>query len=227
MKSLSEMSLKESIAPFCPPQALETLVEDLEKSSATGFLLCDLMPLRVIWGSTSEDDFMGYTLDELRARPELVLGRLHPDDLERASQDLFIKTQQGSYTTIYRIKHKDDAYRFVVLASRFWQGDLLDGKKMLLMQYVDISDSILRSNLFQILTDRAKEIKKAQWLVGLSEQDINILQLIGQAKTDEEIAQEIFLSKPSVVYYRRRLLRHFDVSSKNDLVRIAFQSGLI
>ncbi|MBK6914899.1 MAG: response regulator transcription factor [Ignavibacteriales bacterium] len=54
-----------------------------------------------------------------------------------------------------------------------------------------------------------------------SEKEIKILDLISKGLTSKEIAEQLFLSKKSIDYYRANLMRKADVKNKSELVKFA------
>ncbi len=61
----------------------------------------------------------------------------------------------------------------------------------------------------------------------LSEREIEVLHLISQEFTQEEIAEKLFISSHTVVYHKRKLMIHFDVKSVAGLIRKAAEKGLL
>lgn len=63
-------------------------------------------------------------------------------------------------------------------------------------------------------------------LASLSARERQVLQLVVEGRTSEEIAQAINLSKTTVDTYRSRLMRKLGVSDVASLVKLALQHGL-
>ncbi|MCU0430052.1 MAG: response regulator transcription factor [Cytophagaceae bacterium] len=61
----------------------------------------------------------------------------------------------------------------------------------------------------------------------LSEREIEIIRMIASEKTNEEIAQELNLSKRTVDTHRQRILEKLNVKNTAGLIRIAVQEGLV
>lgn len=57
--------------------------------------------------------------------------------------------------------------------------------------------------------------------INFSEKEIKILELISRGLTSKEIAEQLFLSKKSIDYYRANLMRKADVKNKSELVKFA------
>jgi DNA-binding NarL/FixJ family response regulator len=54
-----------------------------------------------------------------------------------------------------------------------------------------------------------------------SEKEIKILDLISRGLTSKEIAEQLYLSKKSIDYYRANLMRKADVKNKSELIKFA------
>ncbi|MEL7019998.1 MAG: response regulator transcription factor [Bacteroidota bacterium] len=63
--------------------------------------------------------------------------------------------------------------------------------------------------------------------MGLSKREQEILILISQGLTSQNIAKELFISKHTVETHRKNMLRKLDVHSSMELVRFAVKQGLV
>lgn len=63
--------------------------------------------------------------------------------------------------------------------------------------------------------------------VQLTQRELEVLQLICDGFSSQEIADKLFLSKKTVDTHRGNLIKKFGVSSSAQLVKIAFQQGII
>ena len=64
-------------------------------------------------------------------------------------------------------------------------------------------------------------------LDGLSAREREILQLVAEGKTSQEIAERLFISSKTVDTYRSRLMRKIGVEDMAGLVKFAIQHGVI
>lgn len=62
--------------------------------------------------------------------------------------------------------------------------------------------------------------------VDLTEREYQILQLISQGKTSPQIAEKMYLSLPTIKWYRKKLLSKFEASTAAELVIKAKEKGL-
>lgn len=61
----------------------------------------------------------------------------------------------------------------------------------------------------------------------LTKREVEILGLIGEALSNKEIAEQLFISDQTVSVHKKNLMRKLSVNSTASLVKIAFQSRLV
>ena len=61
----------------------------------------------------------------------------------------------------------------------------------------------------------------------LTEREIQILRLIAQGLTSPQIADKVYLSLPTIKWYRKRLLEKFDAANSAELISKAKERGLV
>jgi two-component system, NarL family, response regulator NreC len=69
--------------------------------------------------------------------------------------------------------------------------------------------------------------KPADTFEALSKREREVLQLIAQGFTNQEIAGQLFISVKTVETYKARLMEKLSVSTRSELVRCALQHGLL
>ena len=62
---------------------------------------------------------------------------------------------------------------------------------------------------------------------GLSEREVEVLQLTAEGFTNQEIAEKLFLSRKTVDSYRSRIMDKLNLQHRSELVRYALQKGLL
>ena len=62
---------------------------------------------------------------------------------------------------------------------------------------------------------------------GLTQREIEILQLIGQALDNHEIGVQLFISHQTVSVHRKNIMRKLGVNSTSNLIKIAFENHLV
>jgi len=89
----------------------------------------------------------------------------------------------------------------------------------------------LSQRIADLLIDTS--LQKLEFLIdvspldGLSAREREILQLVAEGKTSQEIAERLFISSKTVDTYRSRLMRKIRVKDMAGLVRFAIQYGVI
>lgn len=61
----------------------------------------------------------------------------------------------------------------------------------------------------------------------LTEREKEILPLLSKGLTSTQIADKLFLSLPTIKWYRRRLLARFDAKNTSEMVAKAKEQGLL
>ncbi len=64
-------------------------------------------------------------------------------------------------------------------------------------------------------------------LVELSERELEILKLIAEENTQQEIADKLFISPHTVIFHRRKLLYKFNVKNTAGLIKAAMDKGFL
>ncbi len=62
---------------------------------------------------------------------------------------------------------------------------------------------------------------------GLTQREIEILQLIGKALDNREIGSQLFISHQTVSVHRKNIMRKLGVNSTANLIKIAFENQLV
>ncbi len=91
-------------------------------------------------------------------------------------------------------------------------------------QRIQFIDPSLRN---QLLQDMFISEKNKQRQPELTPREFEILQLIGNNHTSQEIADKLFLSKRTIDYHRVSLLFKFEVKNASGLIKKAIELGMI
>ncbi|MFN0035003.1 MAG: LuxR C-terminal-related transcriptional regulator [Saprospiraceae bacterium] len=62
---------------------------------------------------------------------------------------------------------------------------------------------------------------------GLTRREVEVMKLIGQALTNKEIADRIFISDQTVSVHRKNIMRKLKVNSTGALIKLAFENRLV
>jgi DNA-binding NarL/FixJ family response regulator len=105
--------------------------------------------------------------------------------------------------------------------------DKLDQSREVLRNAVE---SVLHGNVFytRAVSDSSARLRSdpRAFTRVLSEYELKILSLIGQAKTDDEIAAELDLSPATAQSRRRDIMRKLDIHTTPKLIHYAISNGL-
>jgi DNA-binding NarL/FixJ family response regulator len=88
-------------------------------------------------------------------------------------------------------------------------------------------DPAVASDLMMGLTAAAQRADGRREATALSDQDLRIIGLIADGATNYDIANEINLSSNTVKFHISRLLRHFGVTRRAELVKLAMERQLL
>lgn len=61
----------------------------------------------------------------------------------------------------------------------------------------------------------------------LSEREVQVVRLVAQGRSNQEIADELFLSVETVRTYLRRMFAKLDVNDRTHLAVLAYEAGLL
>ena len=183
-----------------------------------------------IWSNKHVEKFVGYTLEEIEEMGASYFETIiHPDDVElteKAINLLTNKEKKEVYTGMYRVKHKDEDYRWCMTYACVHKLKPESNQ----MEFLKITfDTTKPQNTERQLSDALKEISRlenALKLKSLSSRELEILALIAQGKTDEEISDRLFLSKKTVHKHRSNMLSKTECSNTATLVAFAVKSGV-
>jgi DNA-binding NarL/FixJ family response regulator len=89
------------------------------------------------------------------------------------------------------------------------------------------SDEVTETIMKSLVSPKASEKKSTTLLPKISRREKEVLQLIVQEHTTQEIATELFISLKTVESHRRSLLTKMNVRNTAGLVRVAVENELI
>ncbi len=84
----------------------------------------------------------------------------------------------------------------------------------------------VKTSLMEKMISGKKE-RSSSSLVELSEREIEILKLIAEECTQQQIADKLFISPHTVIFHRRKLLYKFDVKNTAGLIKAAMEKGIL
>lgn len=115
----------------------------------------------------------------------------------------------------------------------FWGALCLVALMIALMLYVRRNALLRRKSVAadEVIEEAISNMEKTEdnpsgQEVDLTEREHQILQLISQGKTSPQIAEKMYLSLPTIKWYRKKLLSKFEASTAAELVIKAKEKGL-
>jgi DNA-binding NarL/FixJ family response regulator len=90
----------------------------------------------------------------------------------------------------------------------------------------EVTDVVM-NNYMTPESKRNKTSKNKDIAAQLTNREIEVLQLIAQEMTNNEIAEKLFISRRTVDTHRRNLLQKLGVKNSIGLIRFAYNNGLI
>ena len=116
----------------------------------------------------------------------------------------------------------------------FWGALCLVALMIALMLYVRRNALLRRKSVAadEVIEEAISNMEKTEdnpsgQEVDLTEREHQILQLISQGKTSPQIAEKMYLSLPTIKWYRKKLLSKFEASTSAELVIKAKEKGLV
>lgn len=171
----------------------------------------------------------------LELKPDLVLMDIQMPGVDGIEATRRIK-KEAPATTIVMLTVRDDEEKLFEAIKIGAQGYLLKQ-----MQSRDLIDMIRRALAGEVAIpprlagQMLEEFRRLSHLEpheggevsALSERELDVLNLVAQAKTDKEIAQALTLSIHTVKTHLRNILSKLQVAGRKDAVRLAREKGLL
>jgi len=171
------------------------------------------------------------------AQPHVVLLDLNMPGIDGLEAFRQIKAWNSSLKVIALTMYDDikiiktvlkagmDAY----ILKQYGKEEVINAIKDVLLDKVYVGKGISFSNNKIVLNNNNgskfddKFVRKHR----LTKRELEILQLIGQALSNKEIAKELFISDQTVSVHRKNIMRKLNVSNTAGLIRVAYTHSLI
>ncbi|MFK7972005.1 MAG: response regulator transcription factor [Bacteroidia bacterium] len=176
------------------------------------------------------NDFSDYNwVQSTKERPFMLSDFTHREDLSRLTQDLEY-VQRFSlpvFESMYQLQDHRNNYNWALVRAVPIQFDRNGVATHLLCLIYHMARAFLSSGFIDKYTDAQKRRKWKVFEKKISSREKDVLMLIAQAKTDEEAAEELMVSRLTVATHRQNLLKKVGVKNKVELMRYLFDQGLI
>lgn len=163
-----------------------------------------------------------------RSRPTLLADFVHSEDMARMVGDLsyFKRYEMDEFESIYKIRDRFAMYHWTWVRAIPIRRDKMGVCTHIFIQMRHLTDSIRNSHFANLMGKEQKMHQQKIFDQRLTPREKEVLMLIGDAKTDEEIANHLMLSELTVATHRRNLLRKLDLRNKVELVKFVYENGL-
>jgi two-component system response regulator NreC len=170
-------------------------------------------------------------------QPDVVLMDISMPDLNGIEATRQIKTQHPDIAVLALTMHEDDQYFFEMLAAgasgyvpkRAAPNDLISAIQAVRGGGMFLFPSLARSLVQDYLQRREQPggSSAPRGLEDLTEREREVLTLIAEGQSNQEIADELVISIKTVNRHRENIMAKLDLHTRVDLVRYAIEKGLI
>lgn len=185
-------------------------------------------------------ELLGYTPDEFTF--DLIVDYFHPDDREMVKRLISAATnfavdndvsRNTSFMLTYRVKKKNGKYLSVMRQSASHE---LDEQGRLISSFAVISDISFMNNSNHVTwrfdapgvdKEKFRKYVSLSYKGFFSERETEILLLMKQGNTSEQISKELFLSKHTIDTHRRNMLKKSSCPGTIELLNFCVQNKLI
>jgi DNA-binding CsgD family transcriptional regulator len=145
----------------------------------------------------------------------------HPDDLGAISQLVAFLTDYPHSTckTVCRVRHHSGEYRWLYALDRALSFTETGKAKYLISISYDVEGEI-QNNSINIVNQNNIKQKRSRYL-SLTPREKEILRLIGQEKTSQEIALHLFIEPSTVSTHRKHMMKKLHVKNALGLMEYA------
>lgn len=169
------------------------------------------------------------------ARPHILLLDLNMPSMDGLDAFKEVKDWNNSLKVIALTMYDDPKIIKTALKAgvdgyilkRYGFEEVLNAIKDVLSGNVYVGKGIEFNKEKVMLSNQAKFDDKYIRKYRLTKRELEVLQLIGQALSNKEIAKELFISDQTVSVHRKNIMRKLNVSNTAGLIRVAYDQRLI
>lgn len=174
-------------------------------------------------------------LEQARSlQPDVVVMDISMPDMTGIQATEKIRKELPSVQVLGLTMHEEDSYVFELLRvgaagyvlKRAAAEDLVSGVRAAHRGEAFLYPSVAKRVVEDFL-QRATAQEKEQALDGLTEREREVLTLIAEGLTNQEIASRLFISIKTVQTHRAHILEKLNLHDRTELVRYAIRKGLI
>ncbi len=191
----------------------------------------DPLTCRNVWTNRFGLDYIGYSQEEVwEMGNEYIKSIVHPDDLNIVPTSLNVMSKTWDipvFVGMHRIRTKlNPIYKWCYGFSSEIESPATSPFRQILSAVFVISDDM---HCMTQLTELLKEVgrlKNELKLAVLSKREIEVLRHIAKGKSDNEIAQILFISHKTAKKHHNNILQKLSLHKATELVAFAKESGI-
>ncbi len=169
-----------------------------------------------------------------RLRPEVIIMDLSMPEMGGIEATKHVKERHPAVNVLALTMHEDESYVFQLLRAgasgyvlkRAAAQDLVQAVRAAARGEAFLYPSITRKVVEDYLK-RVEQGEERERYDGLTEREREVLTLIAQGLTNQQIAQKLFISIKTVQTHRAHILEKLGLHDRTELVRYAIRKGLI
>jgi two-component system response regulator NreC len=174
-------------------------------------------------------------LEKTRAlMPDVIVMDITLPDISGIEATRRIKEEFPDMSVIALTIHEDEQYFFEMLQAgasgyvpkRAAPEDLITSIRAAFAGEIYIYPSLAKALVADFLGRSSQESEKAS-LDGLTTREQEVLSLLAEGYSNDEIGETLQISKHTVARHRENLMRKLELHSKSELVKYAIRKGLI
>ena len=168
------------------------------------------------------------------ARPDVVLMDIGLPDMTGIEAARAIKSQFPKMAIVALTIHEDEEYFFKMLeagASGYVPKRAAPDELLTAIRAAASGEVYLYPSLAKLLVkdylSQEREVENKPALDGLTEREQEVLSLLAEGTTNEQIASALVISPKTVERHRENIMRKLNLHSRSELVRYAIRKGII
>lgn len=182
-----------------------------------------------IWTNNNYYKIIGYTDEEVKTfGTDWTRKNYHSEDVHiiKERYDYFKQNKGETFSGVYRVKHKEGHWVWVYSNVAVYKRDEKGNPEQVVGICIDFSDNFKTMKQFKELYKENQQLRNQLSIERLTKREKEIIKLIAQGSTSQEIANEINISPSTVDNHRKHMLKKLNLRNIADLTRFATENGL-
>ena len=208
------------------------LVDDHEVIRTGLRMLLESQPdIKIVGEASSGIEALQMTAER---RPDVIVMDITLPDITGIEATRRLKSTYPDIAVVALTIHEDEQYFFEMLQAgasgyvpkRAAPEDLISAIRAAYLDEIFIYPSLAKSLVSDFLSRSGSE-KETRSLQLLTPRESEVLELLAEGLSNQEIAQQLNISKHTVARHRENLMRKLELHSRGELVKYAIRKGLI